>query len=142
MEEIFYLNIYGDFVTVVYVRHTEFSPIQVACSLRRLASTNWGQSLLLMLHIYPILQLFSTTRQEDLLILSLYRTKKIQKWLNYYSAVYSKRRSKYMNVQSKTNVQYVIRNDNSSRRTLSTCFFLNHRGWTHYTISKVIFQSL
>ena len=28
--------------------------------------------------------------------LSLYRTKKIQKWLNYYSAVYSKRRSKYM----------------------------------------------
>ena len=80
-EEIFYLNIYGDFVTVVYVRHTEFSPIQVACSLRRLASTNWGQSLLLMLHIYPILQLFSTTRQEELLILSLYRTKKYKNGL-------------------------------------------------------------
>ena len=120
----FCLNIYGDFVTLVYVRHTEFSPIQVACSLRRLASTNWGQSLLLMLHIYPILQLFSTTRQEDLLILSLYRTKKYKNGLItqlLYIVVQEKKIKIYV-VQSKTNVQYVIRNDNSSRRTLSTCF--------------------
>ena len=88
MEEIFYLNIYGDFVTVVYVRHTEFSPIQVACSLRRLASTNWGQSLLLMLHIYPIPTVVFNDKAGGVTnTLSLYRTKKIQKWLNYYSAL-------------------------------------------------------